>query len=215
MLPPKDVISIHPQNKQGDGDMKLIAKTKTALMVSLLSLTMVSCTEEIEQAISENSQATDGQQEGQQGQYGSQNYDQDYANAMENNFDGYQAQQGDNCYHMRDQYAQDDYRLPPRRPTQYTQSRNGNQYGMAVDGSRISQGQNGFQFETSPYQLVNDRGNGKMIGVHRDGAPIYAKYASPYEQPEQLDQNGGRYGKTQDFPSGIYHYVITLNVNNN
>ena len=35
------------------------------------------------------------------------------------------------------------------------------------------------------------------------------------EEDEELDEDGGRFGPTDDFPDGIYHYVITLNINNN
>ena len=195
--------------------MKKHVKLKSTIMVGLLALNMVSCTEELKEAISENEAPQEGQQQGGPpgGGQGQEGYDPEYARAMENNFDGYQAQQGENCYHLQDQYAQDNYNLPARRPMQHDQNSYSNQYGMAVDGSRIQRNQSGFQFDTSPNQLVNDRGADRMIGVHRNGVPIYARYASPYEREDELDQNGGRYGATKDFPRGVYHYVITLNVN--
>lgn len=85
---------------------------------------------------------------------------------------------------------------------------------MSVDGGQVSQNQNGWQFQTSPYDLYNQRGPDNMIGVARDGAPIYARYNTPYSSNNDLDSHDGKYGATGDFPEGIYHYVITLNINN-
>lgn len=197
--------------------MKL--KTTNLLIIGLLSFSLVSCTQEVTDALAEN-QPTDqqgqGQEQGQgpgqgpgQGQ-GPGDFDQQYASTMQDNFQGYQMEEGDDCFHMYDDQNQSEYRLPPRRPKK--KGSEVSQNGMAVDGSKINKGQSGWEFDTPPDELVSNRGNGRIIGVHGDGAPIYGKYANSDDQ-DDLDENGGKYGPTQDFPEGIYHYVVTINFN--
>jgi hypothetical protein len=114
---------------------------------------------------------------------------------------------------MLDDRYEEKYELPPRRPRKRGQTFSNNQYGMATDGSKIDYS-NGWKFQTSPYELADDRRVNQIIGVHKDGAPIYAKYVDDADDIPELDQDGGRYTKTDEFPNGIYHYVITLNINN-
>lgn len=190
-------------------------KLTNTLMIMCLSTGFISCTESIEEAIQNANQEQQFDEQGPGG-YGGQGpggYDQDYAYGMENRFGGYQMEEGNDCYHMMDNNYNSQFRLPPHRPTGHSQYQSYNSYGMAVDGSRIYQDQGGLHFDTPPYYLVNWRNNGNMVGIHRNGAPIYARYSNDPYVP--VDNNGGRYAPTEDFPNGIYHYVITINVNNN
>ena len=196
--------------------MKMRAKIINVMAVSLIGLSFVSCTQEIQDAISTQQENPQGQNQGEDFR-GGQNFgqfDEDYARAMNDNFGDYQMERDGDCFKMYDQNYQSRFELPQRRPTSRGQMVNNNPYGMGVDGSRISYGNSGWQFETSPYELARRTGGDRIIGVHRDGAPIYARYVGDYDQTPQLDQHGGRYAPTQDFPNGIYHYVITLNINN-
>jgi hypothetical protein len=55
----------------------------------------------------------------------------------------------------------------------------------------------------SSYPTVNDS---NLIGFLRDGYPIYGRQEEDGTYPDDLDENGGHYGTTADFPDGIYHY---------
>ncbi len=191
---------------------------KEMILIGMLSMsfTFVSCesvTEAIEQAQSSGAETGDNaaveQEEG---------FDDDYGNAMQDNFDDYDFEEGDDRYNMYDNQGGQQFRLPPRRPRQYSQYQNlQNDYGMATDGSRIicnnHQGsQGGLQFETNPSNLVDQNGDRRMIGVHRDGTPIYGHLVSHNDQGPQVDQYGGRFSETEDFPSGVYHYVIKISI---
>lgn len=61
---------------------------------------------------------------------------------------------------------------------------------------------------TGRYTSVDDA---KLIGFLRDGFPIYGRKDTTGEYPN-LDNYGGHFGPTQDFPDGIYHYHAS-NVN--
>jgi hypothetical protein len=55
----------------------------------------------------------------------------------------------------------------------------------------------------SLYPTVNDS---KLIGFLRDGFPIYGRQDTDGTYPDDLDENGGHIGPTEEFPDGIYHY---------
>jgi hypothetical protein len=185
--------------------------TKKLIFLGLLGLNVTSCVD-LQEAANEAA-AEAGAQGGQEFAEAQEGYDWDYASNMNNNFSNYDMQEGNNCFHMQQGGMQQ--QLPMHKPRHHIQTFGQNQYGMAVDGSQIryNQGQSQmWQFQTPPSYLIAQRGHGAMIGMHRNGAPIYGYYESPYEQAPQTDQYGGRYGATEDFPNGIYHYVITINI---
>jgi len=186
------------------------------LLIALLTIstTFVSCkevTEAVEQAQSDGGQTNDLSAEGD-----NEGFDDDYGRAMQDNFGDNDFEEGQGGYNMYDNHGNNQFRLPPRRPSRYGQYQGlDNQYGMATDGSRIicnnHQGsQGGMQFETNPNTLVDNNGNQRMIGVHRDGTPIYGHLVSRNDDQVQLDQYGGRFSETDDFEDGIYHYVIKI-----
>ena len=142
-----------------------------------------------------------------------QNYDWDYASNMNDNFSEYEMQEEHDCFRMKQGSQQ--RQLPMMRPRQHVQTFGQNQYGMAVDGTQIRYNQESNQrwaFQTNPANLISNQGNGRIIGIHKNGAPIYGYYDSPYSDTPNTDQYGGRYAPTEDFPDGIYHYVITINI---
>ncbi|WP_299781807.1 YHYH protein [uncultured Formosa sp.] len=53
--------------------------------------------------------------------------------------------------------------------------------------------------------LIDQVTTTKLIGFAKDGFPIYA-YA---EEPDDLDDCGGRTAETTEFPEGTYHYVAS------
>ncbi len=55
----------------------------------------------------------------------------------------------------------------------------------------------------SSYPTVNDS---NLIGFLRDGYPIYGRQEEDGTYPDDLDENGGHFGVTAEFPDGIYHY---------
>ncbi|OIQ16435.1 MAG: hypothetical protein BM556_14935 [Bacteriovorax sp. MedPE-SWde] len=181
------------------------------ILLSLLSFSLISCVDipSAEEALESAQESQERDQDQQGGQYGQ---------AMQNNFGNNYFEEDDN-YQMSmygGGYEDERFRLPPRGPQSYGQYSNlGNQYGMATDGSRIicnrnSRGQTQFQFERSPQHFIQQNGNLRMIGVHRDGSPIYGHMINHYDEDPRLDNNGGRFAATEDFPGGIYHYVIKI-----
>lgn len=185
-------------------DFKLLAISALVLnftsCVDLASLT-AEAEENAEQESSEYAQAQE------------ENYDWDYASNMNSSFSDYDMQEDHNCFRM--QQGSQQRQLPMRRPRQHVQTFGQNQYGMAVDGSQIRYTQNSAQrwaFQTNPANLIANQGNGRIIGVHKNGAPIYGYYNSPYSSAPTTDQYGGRFDSTDEFPDGIYHYVITINL---
>lgn len=51
-----------------------------------------------------------------------------------------------------------------------------------------------------------------LIGFLRDGFPIYGRKEMDGSYPDDLDDNGGHFGVTADFPDGIYHYHVSNEV---
>lgn len=49
----------------------------------------------------------------------------------------------------------------------------------------------------------------KLIGFLRDGFPVYGRKDMDGTYPDDLDENGGHEGVTDDFPEAIYHYHIS------
>jgi len=169
-----------------------------------------------EAAAGEIEELSQGEGAGPEGQPGQEDYDYDYARSMNDNFSDYQVEEGHQCFHMQGNTQQTNYQLPMQRPRGHGQTFGSNQFGRAVDGSQIiynQNAQNKWQFQTNPYILIQRQGNGRMIGMHRNGAPIYGLMISNYEQAPNVDQYGGRYSPTPDFPNGIYHYLITIRIN--
>lgn len=75
-------------------------------------------------------------------------------------------------------------------------------------GAHPAPGKNYHYHTTGKYTSVDDA---KLIGFLRDGFPIYGRKDTTGIYPT-LDEYGGHYGPTQDFPDGIYHYHAS-NVN--
>lgn len=188
---------------------------KHLLTMGFLSFSFVSCVEIPELEKEEESQEV----EGMNGQGQSMNGGGAYGQTMQDNFQDHDFQENNNGYSMyNDQnYGQQQFNLPRQRPQQHGQYSNlGNQYGVATDGSRIDCNHNGngkIQFANNPNYLVAQNGDRRMIGVHRDGSPIYGHMVGPYDESVALDNHGGRFAPTQDFPSGVYHYVIKISIN--
>jgi hypothetical protein len=75
-------------------------------------------------------------------------------------------------------------------------------------GAHPAPAKNYHYHTTGKYTSVDDA---KLIGFLRDGFPIYGRKDTTGVYPT-LDEYGGHYGPTQDFPNGIYHYHAS-NVN--
>lgn len=60
--------------------------------------------------------------------------------------------------------------------------------------------------DESLYPTINDS---KLIGFLRDGFPIYGRQDSDGSYPDDLDENGGHIGTTDEFTDGIYHYHVS------
>jgi len=75
-------------------------------------------------------------------------------------------------------------------------------------GAHPAPAKNYHYHTTGKYISVDDA---KLIGFLRDGFPIYGRKDTTGVYPT-LDEYGGHYGPTQDFPNGIYHYHAS-NVN--
>ena len=75
-------------------------------------------------------------------------------------------------------------------------------------GGHPAPGKNYHYHTTGKYTSVDDA---KLIGFLRDGFPIYGRKDTTGIYPT-LDEYGGHFGPTQDFPNGIYHYHAS-NVN--
>ena len=72
-------------------------------------------------------------------------------------------------------------------------------------GAHPAPAKNYHYHTTGKYISVDDA---KLIGFLRDGFPIYGRKDTTGVYPT-LDEYGGHYGPTQDFPNGIYHYHFT------
>ncbi len=75
-------------------------------------------------------------------------------------------------------------------------------------GAHPTPGKNYHYHTTGKYTSVDDA---NLIGFLRDGFPIYGRKDMTGDYPT-LDEYGGHYGPTEDFPNGIYHYHAS-NVN--
>jgi hypothetical protein len=71
-------------------------------------------------------------------------------------------------------------------------------------GAHPAPGKNYHYHTTGKYTSVDDA---KLIGFLRDGFPIYGRKDTTGVYPS-LDEYGGHFGPTQDFPAGIYHYIL-------
>ncbi|TNF06126.1 MAG: hypothetical protein EP326_00110 [Deltaproteobacteria bacterium] len=110
---------------------------------------------------------------------------------------------GGQQFHQRDSQG-NHFRLPPRPSGQFqgTCNQQGS-VGVAVDGTPIqgsiceNNQQLDFQMDLG-HQVSNDPMS--MLGVLADGTPVYGP-----ADPRGLDRNGGHFGRTRDFPNGVYH----------
>lgn len=77
--------------------------------------------------------------------------------------------------------------------------------GPATDYHYHAAAQPGIYSEndSSSYPTVNDS---NLIGFLRDGFPIYGRQDADGTYPDDLDEEGGHFGPTSEFPDGIYHY---------
>ncbi len=64
-----------------------------------------------------------------------------------------------------------------------------------------------YHYHTEPKKLTND--DAKLVGIMRDGFPIYGKREESGALATGLDAAHGHTHATTLFPSGIYHYHVT------
>jgi hypothetical protein len=183
--------------------MNITSKISTLVLLIIMAFNFTSCTEELAEAVKQGEEQESEQLSGENGRY-----DEEYAQTMEDQFESDVEVEND-CFHMKDRDYRTKFKLPHKRP-RHSGAYQDNSNGMGIDGSKIEKSDSKWKFQTSPYTLAS-QSKGRMIGVHKDGSPIYVNYTD--EDKVNLDSNGGTYGKTNDFPEGIYYYVITLNVN--
>ena len=67
-----------------------------------------------------------------------------------------------------------------------------------------------YHYHIEPTYLTSTKGKSALLGFLLDGFPVYG----PEEEGkiitnDDLDAFHGHFGKTEDFPNGIYHYHIT------
>ncbi len=196
------------------------------LILLLLLIGSTACIQVPESVTEDLQNASQGQGQGQdQGQHmgmppmmGQGPSNQEFGNAMRNNFgdrmniyeendrvvisDGVPPY-GGSQFHQRDTQG-NHFNLPPRPQEQFqgTCQQQGS-VGVAVDGSPISGGicnnDRRLNFQMDLNQQVRNNPGG-MLGVLADGTPVYGP-----ADPRGLDQNGGHFGRTMDFPNGVYH----------
>jgi hypothetical protein len=65
-------------------------------------------------------------------------------------------------------------------------------------------GPSGYHYHVSGDFTTKD--DAKLVGFIRDGFPLYGRQEEDGSYPTDLDENGGHFGPTADFPDGIYHY---------
>ena len=67
-----------------------------------------------------------------------------------------------------------------------------------------------YHHHLEPLWITSTYGNEALIGVLRDGFPIYGSYENGAEiLSDDLDEYHGHLHETEDYPSGVYHYHTT------
>ena len=64
-----------------------------------------------------------------------------------------------------------------------------------------------YHYHTEPLKLTNN--DSRLIGVLRDGFPVYGKLDEDGSVPADLDATNGHTHPTSHFPEGRYHYHVT------
>jgi hypothetical protein len=71
-----------------------------------------------------------------------------------------------------------------------------------------------YHYHSEPYSLTYD--DSRLVGVMRDGYPIYGRRDSDGSMPSDLDEAGGHTGVTAESPSApVYHYHVNLQTSSN
>ena len=84
----------------------------------------------------------------------------------------------------------------------------------SCNGHALQQG-NGYHYHGIPYCITDnideDQKHSTMVGVMLDGFPLYGNKdeGGLVINDAELDECGGHFGVTPEFPQGIYHYHLT------
>lgn len=65
-----------------------------------------------------------------------------------------------------------------------------------------------YHYHSEPYAISDDDAN--LVGMMRDGVPLYGRRDADGTVPSDLDNDGGHTGTTPDSTTAVYHYHVNL-----